>query len=238
MYELERRAIFSQKWLMITHKCRFREAGDYASFKVAGYPFFLCLDRGGNIGGFHNICRHRAFPLIQEKVGNVKILACKYHGWSYGINGNLAKAPHFESFPDFKKEENGLLRIHVHIDKLGFVWVNLNSAKDPIPWDDDFVGIDTQERFAKFDFEDYHFDHTWQADGEFNWKTLADNYNECLHCKVAHPDVADIVDVTVYKVEGRNSHLQHFVNPTVARNVEKAHVTSTYYFPNSCMTVT
>ena len=37
------------------------------------------------------------------------------------IEENLAKAPRFESVPEFDKDQNGLLPVHVHIDKAGFV---------------------------------------------------------------------------------------------------------------------
>ncbi|KAJ5980145.1 Rieske domain protein [Penicillium waksmanii] len=237
MYELERRAIFSKKWILITHKLRFDKPGDFLRFHEAGFSFFLCKDRQGSINGFHNICRHRAFPLVQEDEGNVKILSCKYHGWSYGLNGKLAKAPRFDDVEGFQKENQGLLPVHVHIDELGFVWVNLDSSPTPIPWEEDFKGVDTQERFSKFDFSNYKFDHTWQMDGDYNWKTLADNYNECYHCTVAHPDVANLADLSYYYTISKPGHIQHFSRPREDRIEEDIQNASTYYFPNACMTV-
>ena len=239
MYELERRAIFSKNWLLVTHKNRLPTTGDYLRFTEAGFSFFLCLDRQGNIGGFHNICRHRGFPLVHENEGNVKILACKYHGWSYGINGKLAKAPHFEKFADFDKEQNGLLPIHVHVDVLGFVWVNLDASATPsISWQDQLQNVDTQQRFASFDFSEYRFDHTWGMQGEYNWKTLADNYNECLHCRTAHPDTDHLVEISAYRVEGVNGTLRHYNRRQEdGTNHNQIQIASTYYYPNACMTV-
>lgn len=80
MFELERRAIFSKKWLLITHKLRFPEVGSYVSITEAGYSFFLIKDRAGEIRGYHNICRHRAYPLIENESGKKFTLACRYHG--------------------------------------------------------------------------------------------------------------------------------------------------------------
>lgn len=80
MYELERRAIFSKKWILVTHKLRFSKTGDYVRFQEAGFSFFLCMSRGGELNGFHNVCRHRAFPLVSNDSGTVNILSCKYHG--------------------------------------------------------------------------------------------------------------------------------------------------------------
>ncbi|KAF3398370.1 putative dioxygenase subunit alpha YeaW [Penicillium rolfsii] len=237
LYELERRAIFSKKWILVTHKLRFTKPGDYLRFHEAGFSFFLCLDREGSLNGFHNICRHRAFPLVSQDEGNVKILSCKYHGWSYGLNGKLAKAPRFDNVPGFSKEDQKLFPVHVHVDALGFIWVNLDSSPNPVPWEEDFKAVDTQERFQNFDFSQYKFDHTWQMDGDYNWKTLADNYNECYHCTVAHPDVANIADLSYYYTISTPGHIQHFSRPKEDKVDEDIKNASTYYFPNACMTV-
>lgn len=100
-------------------------------------------------------------------------------GWSYGLNGNLAKAPRFDSIPDFNSKGYGLYKVHTHIDARGFVWVNLDSAVEPtISWDEQFGGVDTQPRLKHFDMDNYVYDHTWKMEGKFNWKTLIENYNE------------------------------------------------------------
>ncbi|KAJ5637837.1 Rieske domain protein [Penicillium lividum] len=237
MYELERRAIFSKKWILITHKLRFSNVGDFLKVEEAGFSFVLCLDREGNLNGFHNICRHRAFPLISETDGNAKILSCKYHGWSYGLSGKLAKAPKFDEVPGFEKQSQSLFPVHVHIDKLGFIWVNLDASPNPIPWEEDFKGVDEQNRFQTFDFSEYKFDHTWQMTGNYNWKTLADNYNECYHCTVAHPDVANLADLSYYYTVSTPGHIQHFSRPQEGKVAEDIQNASTYYFPNACMTV-
>lgn len=79
-YEFERRAIFAQSWMLISHSLQFQQAGGYVRYETAGYPFFIIRDRQGNIQAFLNICRHRAFPLVHEDEGKASILACKYHG--------------------------------------------------------------------------------------------------------------------------------------------------------------
>jgi phenylpropionate dioxygenase-like ring-hydroxylating dioxygenase large terminal subunit len=80
LYELERRAIFSRKWILVSHKLRFSKPGDFVRITEAGFPFFLIKDREGNINAFHNICRHRAYPIVQRDCGTSSVLACKYHG--------------------------------------------------------------------------------------------------------------------------------------------------------------
>ena len=79
-YELERRAIFSKTWILVSHSLRFDKPGEYVRYEMAGYPFFVLKDRKDKINAFLNVCRHRAFPLVHQDEGKVSILACKYHG--------------------------------------------------------------------------------------------------------------------------------------------------------------
>lgn len=233
MYELERRAIFSTKWMLITHKIRLGKPGDWLKYEVAGYSFFLCRDREGNINGFHNICRHRAFPVVLDQQGSSRILSCKYHGWSYGLNGKLAKAPGYQELEGFDKSKNGLFPIHVHVDCNGFVWVNLDGKQIPeVAWEDDFDGIDRQERYNEYNFDDYVFDHVWSMDGSYNWKVLADNYNECYHCATAHPDISSLANLESYSVNTEGGKIVHFPATTEEQRQNGLTIASTYYFPN------
>ncbi|KAL2828350.1 Rieske [2Fe-2S] iron-sulfur domain-containing protein [Aspergillus pseudoustus] len=238
LFNLERRALFSKKWLLVTHRMRITEPGDYLSFEIAGFPFLLCIDRQGVLRGFHNVCRHRAFPVVGNESGKANILACKYHGWSYGLNGNLAKAPKYETIPDFDKEKNGLFPIHIHVDKRGFIWVNLEAGERPsVPWSADFLGADEQERLDDFKMNEYSFDHAWTMNGEFNWKTLLDNYNECYHCSVAHPGIAAVSNLSTYTVEVQGGYIQHFVEDKPGYDSQMK-VAPTFLFPNVTVTMT
>ncbi|KAK3075640.1 hypothetical protein LTR53_000882 [Teratosphaeriaceae sp. CCFEE 6253] len=234
MYELERRAIFSRKWQLVTHQNRLIKPGDWLKFKIAGFEFVLTRDRENKINAFHNVCRHRAFPVVTgEQSGNSKILSCKYHGWSYGLNGKLSKAPGYQELDGFDKSQNGLFPIHVHKDVNGFIWVNLDAKKEPeVAWKDDFDGIDTQHRYTQFNFDDYVFDHFWEMEGNYNWKILADNYNECYHCATTHPDIPALADLASYNVKTRACQIIHDAATTDEQRKNGLTVASTYYFPN------
>lgn len=238
MYELERRAIFSRRWLLTTHKARFTKPGDWLRYDIAGFPIVLCRDREGNINGFHNICRHRAYPVVEGEQGTAKIFACRYHGWSYGLNGKLAKAPSYQELEGFDKSKNGLLPIHVHIDHNGFVWVNLDAKEKPeVAWSDDFLAVDQHEKFDQFNFENYEFDHSWKMEGDYNWKILSDNYNECYHCPTTHPDIPSVADLNSYSVKTEAGLILHDGATTPEQRAKGLIVAATYYFPNASMNV-
>lgn len=82
-YEFERCAIFSKHWLLTTHRLRLPETGSYLRFEIAGFDFFLVKNNEGKIQAFHNICRHRAYPLLEKSApteGKKSIFSCGYHG--------------------------------------------------------------------------------------------------------------------------------------------------------------
>ncbi|KAI9904309.1 hypothetical protein N3K66_000838 [Trichothecium roseum] len=217
MHQLERRAVFSKRWLLVSHKLRFAQAGDYLRLTMAGFPIFLEPSTSSS--------------------GNAAALACRYHGWSYGFDGRLAKAPRYEELPSFAKSENDLFGIHVHVDKLGFVWVNLESAETPsVPWSSTFAGVDEQERLSAFDTSRYRFDHEWELPGAYDWKTLAENYNECYHCPTGHPAVNGVTNLSRYWVETAGSHIQHF-NVDKDDGTKGLGIYSTFFYPNASATL-
>ena len=207
IYELEKRAVFSKKWMLITHKSRLPENGSWVRYQdVANFQFFLVRDNDGNINGFHNVCRHRAFPVVTEEKGKSYVLACKYHGWSYGLKGNLAKAPGYQDMPTFDKSKNGLFRVHTYVDAKGFIWVNFDASAKPVAWASDVTDVTKFFRLDKYDLNEYEFDHVLQMTGNYNWKVLAKNFNKWFQ---------DLEDD------------RHDINDTTVRN---------FYFPNATVT--
>jgi phenylpropionate dioxygenase-like ring-hydroxylating dioxygenase large terminal subunit len=133
---------------------------------------------------------------------------------------------------------NDMLPAHTHLDRNGFVWVNLDASETPeVAWKDDFEGVDEQPRFEHYNFEDYRFDHTWDMEGEFNWKILADNYNECYHCLVAHPDIPTIADLNSYYVKTKAGHIQHYGAPRQDQIDKGFRIATTYFWPNASFNI-
>ncbi|KAK4938765.1 hypothetical protein LTR10_020868 [Elasticomyces elasticus] len=218
IYQLERRAIFSKRWSLVSHKARYSHVGDFVQYEMAGFNFVVVKNKEGSIVGFHNICRHRAFPVVQETSGTARIFSCKYHGWSYDLTGRLTKAPRFtpDSVPTFDPSTIRLFPIHVHVDTNGFVYVNLDASSKPeISWEAQYGQLDRQGRLVDsgIDWNAIEYDFTWTKDGTFNWKVMQDNYNECYHCLTAHPDVAKTTDLNTYYVSPGDGYIAHFNEP-------------------------
>jgi len=254
--QAEVRYFFHIQRIHVLRSIRFKNPGDFLRYEIAGFDIIIDMDRNNKINAFHNICRHRAYPVVDKDEGSAKILSCRYHGWSYGLDGKLAKAPGYQDIDGFEKSKNGLFPIHVHIDYNGFIWLNLDSAEEPeIPWNDDFMDVDRQKRFEVYSFDDYEYDHSWGIDAPYNWKIAADNYNgksysfidslfpkliineECYHCKTTHPDIPALANLESYDVKPKGMAILHDAATTEEQRASGMVVASTYYFPNASMNV-
>lgn len=189
------------------HSSRFKKAGDYFRLDIAGFPIILIQGKDGMIQAFHNVCRHRAYPIVQKDSGSSLVLGCKYHGWSYDINGNLVKAPGFENFANFDKSVNGLFKVATYTTRQGLIFVNFDSTPSITPFHEFYKGL--EDEMDEFDFGEFEYVESWQQDGQFNWKTLMDGYNECYHCPTAHPSFSKVIQVPTYNVEPRHNYARH-----------------------------
>lgn len=71
-----------------------------------------------------------------------------------------------------------MFKIHTHVDRTGFIWVNFDSSSSPIPWRELNEGTDQQPRLQDFDLDKYVYHRTWTTEGSYNWKLVGENYNE------------------------------------------------------------
>ena len=70
-------------------------------------------DREGELHAMLNVCRHRGTRLVEES-GFCKVrkgFHCRYHGWTYDIEGNLLDVPRQELFPTLDKSEHNLISL-------------------------------------------------------------------------------------------------------------------------------
>lgn len=206
--DFEKRAIFAKSWLFCTHESRFKKAGDYFAFNLLGWNFFLIKNKEGHIKAFHNVCRHRAYPVVRKQQGSSIILGCKYHGWSYDTNGLLKKAPHFDNIEGFDPVANSLYEIKTHVSRQGLVFINFDNTEDAVPFEDFFAGLESE--MDEFDFGDYEYHMSYELDGQFNWKTLMDGYQECYHCPTAHPGLNLAFRMETYKVVPKGNYCRHY----------------------------
>ncbi len=204
IWERERRAIFGREWLMVGRADEVPDPGSYLTETIAGSPIFVIRDREGVLRGFHNVCRHRAGPILWDGQGQCDILRCRYHGWVYDTKGALRRTPEFGEPAGFDKQDFGLFPIQVGIWR-GLIFVNLSAEAEPLAQ----AMTALSEETAAFPIETYHFHSRAEHEIACNWKTYADNYAEGYHVKAMHPGLDREIDSNQYQVIVKDRHAVH-----------------------------
>jgi choline monooxygenase len=201
-FEHERRSIFAREWLWFTHAASVAAPGSYVARTYAGWPLMVLRSNDGALRGFHNVCRHRAGPVVEEGKGTCGNLVCQYHGWIYDDDGRLRSARDFGDTPD--ADENALHPIHVG-EWRGQIFVNLAASTRPL-------AEDLAAFFAEcdgFPLDAMTLVREWRHDLACNWKTYADNYLEGYHIPLIHPELQRQYDTKQYRVELGDRYCRH-----------------------------
>lgn len=193
----EREAIFWATWQPVGRAEMVRRPGDFFTVDLLGEPLVVTCDPAGQLRAFYNVCRHRAGPVASGK-GNRKSLQCKYHGWSYGLDGRLLNAPEFEGVADWQKGEVCLTPVQVAAWG-PFVFVNLAPAGDPLA--DLLAPIQAEVAAKGFHIGDMTLVERRDYHLACNWKVYIDNYLEGYHIPIAHPGLFREIDYDQYRVE-------------------------------------
>lgn len=181
--------------------------GDHAERTAFGVPLFAVRGRDRRARVFRNACRHRGFALV-EGAGCAHALVCRYHGWTYRLDGSLAHVPHQEAFPDLDVPARGLVEVNSYeVDGL-IVIEALDAALEPrddalawltdgTPWRDKLLPA---QRLV-------YVDSTVRR---MNWKVLVEQFLEGYHIRSTHKDTffpLQYDDLNVVEMFGPNCRL-------------------------------
>lgn len=191
---LERAAVFGASWQLVAHAAQVRGAGDHAVGEAGGVPILVVRGADGVLRALHNVCRHRAGPLAVCDGRGARALVCRYHGWTYALDGALRGAPDM----DGAALETDAIRLPAArvAEWQGLVFVAAGAAP---PFEDLVAGIDAH--IGAHRFADYAFDRRVVYEVACNWKVYVDNFLEGYHLRRVHPGLARALDARRYRTD-------------------------------------
>lgn len=192
----EARSVFARSWQLVGHQHDLRNAGDHIVDEVAGRPIIVLRHTDGALRAFYNVCKHRAGPLAHCAGKGARALHCKYHGWTYTLDGELRSAPEMEGAADFDKSRIRLDAIRVR-EWQGLVFV----ALDPATPEFDAVYGGIVERIRPVDLATMRFHRRVSYEVACNWKIYIDNFLEGYHLPHVHPGLSRVLDYRAYDTE-------------------------------------
>jgi phenylpropionate dioxygenase-like ring-hydroxylating dioxygenase large terminal subunit len=183
--------------------------GDHAERVTFGVPLFAVRGRDGRARVFRNACRHRGMALV-EGPGCAHALVCRYHGWTYRLDGALAHVPHADAFPGLDMSARGLVEVDSReVDGLIVIGplqprtssqqadAAMAALADGSPWSDKLLPADRLFTVRP-------------AVRAMNWKVLVEQFLEGYHIRTTHKDTFYPIqydDLNVIEAFGPNTRI-------------------------------
>lgn len=157
-------------------------------------------DEDGAIVAYHNVCQHRG-RRIKHGRGNATGLQCIYHGWTWGLDGQLAYIPDRSEFCPFADAEVALKPVRT--ERFGpFVFVNLDPNAGPLAGH--LGGLADHLKPYHLDRQYKWFSKTTTVAA--NWKNTLDAFQENYHSRMIHPETGSFVDGVGNTIELIDDH--------------------------------
>src|SRR5579859_931022 len=194
--ELER--VFHRTPTPLCPSAALPEAGSYVARDAGGTPILAVRGEDGVVRAFRNACRHRGAQ-VACGAGQEKGFVCRYHGWTYGLDGALRHVPHAEGFPGLDKAMRGLVAVNA-VERGGLVYVT------QVP-----EGGGSEPAFAPDVLApDFRVISTTEQRTAANWKVVVEGFLEGYHIFSTHRETfypAQFDNLNVVETFGRNSRI-------------------------------
>lgn len=198
IYQAECRHVFGTTWQVIGRLDQVAEPGSFLTANIAGEPVVAVRDEAGVLRAFYNVCRHRAATVMNEPQGMCSRLRCRYHGWTYDLQGRLRGMPEFDGVADFRRKEQGLPELPAAVWG-PYVWAYFGAP--PVQPLAEFLAP-LPEMTRDMNLENLRFVERREYVTECNWKVFVDNYQDGgYHINTVHPGLAGAIDYTHYRTQ-------------------------------------
>jgi glycine betaine catabolism A len=179
---------FDRTWVCVGRSEDLRSAGDQRAVAIGLESALLTRGEEGGLHAFYNVCRHRGHELLETGCGtNQKFIRCPYHAWAYGLDGALAGAPGFGKLAGFDRDGYSLVPLRI-VEWHGWLFAN---ASGDAPAFGDHIG-NLGELIKNHRPEELVAGARHDYEVAANWKVITENYHECYHCSVIHPEFSRV----------------------------------------------
>jgi glycine betaine catabolism A len=188
VFSWEQKHFFGGGWTCVGFASELPDAGDQRAVPVGAGSVLLTCDDDGMLHAFANFCRHRGHELLPCG-GTVQrgSIVCPYHSWTYGLDGRLRSAKGFKGTAGFDDNRWGLVELPV-TDWHGLIFVDGSGTAGPI----ESALAELDELVAPYEPERLVIAGRHSYDAASNWKILTENYHECYHCPMIHPELCKV----------------------------------------------
>ena len=187
-FELEAERLWPKVWQMACREEEVAQPGDAVVYDILGYSWIIVRGQDRQLRALANSCLHRGRRLLDADARHLEQLHCKFHGFRWGLEGQLHSIPCRWDFPQLSDEALRLPEARIGIWG-GFVFINMDPAAPSL---EDFLGV-LPAHFARWKLED-----CWKAVHvakviPCNWKVAQEAFMESFHVIATHPQILPII---------------------------------------------
>ncbi|MCA1844860.1 MAG: Rieske 2Fe-2S domain-containing protein, partial [Actinobacteria bacterium] len=200
----EHERMWKRVWQMACRAEDIPDAGDFVEYVIGDQSFLVVRGDDGVIRAFANVCRHRGNTLKQGS-GHCGQIRCRYHGWCWALDGQLADIPDRHLTTDVTDDDYRLAEAAVG-EWGGFVFLHPDAATAP-PLTE-FLG-DLPAQLAPYRLERMRATTDITIRLACNWKVAIEAFLEVYHVQKIHPQLMPRVDDvnTAFEVIGEHSRM-------------------------------
>ena len=92
-FQVEKMGLFSTEWLPVCADGQIARPGDFLTVTVGGWSVVAVRGKDGAVRVLRNACRHQNMPVVGTPSGNCESFRCRFHGWTYDLQGHFLAAP-------------------------------------------------------------------------------------------------------------------------------------------------
>jgi glycine betaine catabolism A len=188
VFAWEQKHFFGAGWTCAGFSSQLAQPGDQRAEPAGEGSVLLSRDDDGTLHAFANTCRHRGHELLPcGAAAQRNSIICPYHSWTYDLSGELRFAQGFKGQASFDSSSWGLAELPV-AEWHGLIFVDSSGEAPPLA--DSLAELD--EIVAPYEPERLVIAGRHDYDAAANWKILTENYHECYHCPVIHPELCKV----------------------------------------------
>ena len=188
VFAWEQKHFFDGGWTCVGFAAEVASPGDQRAVPVGAGSVLLSRDDSGALHAFANTCRHRGHELLSCGTSAQRpSIVCPYHSWSYELDGGLKTAKGFKGTAGFDESSWGLVELPV-TDWRGLIFVDGSGTAAPMG----AALAELDELVAPYEPDRLVIAGRHSYDAASNWKILTENYHECYHCPMIHPELCKV----------------------------------------------
>jgi phenylpropionate dioxygenase-like ring-hydroxylating dioxygenase large terminal subunit len=190
VFAWEQRNFFGRGWVCAGLSAEIAEPGSQRAQQAGTGSVLLARGKDGGLRAFANVCRHRGHELLPcGSTASQDVIICPYHSWTYSLSGGLRAAAGFKGRPGFDAAEWSLIELPAR-EWHGLVFVDGSGSGGAGRLTASLASLAPLVR--PYEPERLIIGGRHDYEVAANWKILTENYHECYHCPVIHPELCRV----------------------------------------------